>query len=217
MSYCTDRPPTTSVRSTTHLPPPQQHNDMAASLIRPTTTRAVHLRITPRPSNIGESREILRLISQFGEVEYFKNLKYDALSAPNTAIVIFRDEDAAKKCLKKTPIRFRMGRAMPLDESQVKATDQDSRIFQIQINTARAHFRDLLNSSHFHGAFRIDEKSVAQQDLSKRVPMLGLSDVDWRADEKPWKIVEREKESAGAFKGSGRRKSLQEVFEEANS
>ncbi|KAK3621644.1 hypothetical protein LTR56_022683 [Elasticomyces elasticus] len=175
---------------------------MAASLIRPTTTRAVHLRITPRPSNIGESREILRLISQCGGVEYFKNLK---------------DEDAAKKCLKKTPIRFRMGRATPLDESQVKATDQDSRIFQIQINTARAHFRDLLNSSHFHGAFKIDEKSVAQQDLSKRVPMLGLSDVDWRADDKPWKIVEREKESAGAFKGSGRRKSLQEVFEEASS
>ena len=43
------------------------------SLARPIAKRAVHLRITPRPSNISDSREILRLVSQFGEVEYYKN------------------------------------------------------------------------------------------------------------------------------------------------
>ena len=69
-----------------------------ASLVRPTAGRAVHLRITPRPSNLGESREILRLISQFGEVEYFRNLKYDALSMPNASLVIFKDEEAASHC-----------------------------------------------------------------------------------------------------------------------
>lgn len=83
------------------------------SLVRSTVNRAVHFRITPRPSNISESREILRLISQFGEVEYYKHLKYDNLSHPNTSIVIFRDEQAAEHCLKRSPIRFRLGPAEP--------------------------------------------------------------------------------------------------------
>jgi hypothetical protein len=82
-----------------------------ASLARPTAGRAVHLRITPRPSNISDSREILRLVSQFGEVEYFKNLKYDALSHPGSSLVIFRDQKAAEACLKRSPIRFRLGPA----------------------------------------------------------------------------------------------------------
>ncbi|KAM3425578.1 hypothetical protein BST61_g7525 [Cercospora zeina] len=90
-----------------------------ASLARTTAGRAVHLRITPRPSNLGESREILRLISQFGEVEYFRNLKYDALSSPNTTLVIFKSEDAATHCLKKNPFRFRMGRA-PVQEEHAE-------------------------------------------------------------------------------------------------
>lgn len=80
-----------------------------ASLSRSTANRAIHLRITPRPSDISESREVLRLLSQFGEVEYFKNLKYDTLSHPNASLVIFRDESAAKTCLHRTPIRFRLG------------------------------------------------------------------------------------------------------------
>ncbi|KAK0347870.1 hypothetical protein LTR91_013025 [Friedmanniomyces endolithicus] len=195
-------------------------------LLRPTTTRAVHLRITPRPSHLGESREILRLLSQFGEIEYFKNLKYDPLSAPNTTIVIFRDEEAAKHCLKRSPIRFRMGKAPPSSSSsspvagvnEIPAKGGFSElgfgIFQIQANTARAHFRDILNSSHFHGAFAVDGKAAAQRDLSKRVPMLGLSDVGWHAEVKPWRLVERERERDGAFKGSGRRRSLGEEFGE---
>ena len=80
-----------------------------ASLSRSTANRAVHLRITPRPSNISDSREILRLVSQFGEVEYYKNLKYDTLSHPSASLVIFRDEKAAESCLKRSPIRFRLG------------------------------------------------------------------------------------------------------------
>lgn len=201
------------------------------SLVRPTANRAVHLRITPRPSNIGESREILRLISHFGEIEFFKNLKYDALPAPNAAIVIFRENEAAQHCLKKSPIRFRMGRALtPLApsaeqdqtskhsaESTLDTSERLQRIFQIQANPARAHFRDQLNISHFHGAFQVDGKSAAQQDLAKRVPTLGLSDVNWRAEDKPWKVMTMEKEKDGSFRGSGRRMSLKAVWEEGES
>lgn len=80
-----------------------------ASLARSTAGRAVHLRLFPRPSSINESREVLRLLSQFGEVEYFKNLKYDTHPHPNASLVIFREEAAAQACLKRSPIRFHFG------------------------------------------------------------------------------------------------------------
>ncbi|KAK3110428.1 hypothetical protein LTR53_015285 [Teratosphaeriaceae sp. CCFEE 6253] len=131
----------------------------ALTLIRPTTGRAVHFRVMPRPSNIGESREILRLISQFGEVEYFKSLKYEALPAANTAIVIFREEDAARQCLKRSPCRREARRAT--------------------------------------------------------LPNVGLSDINWRGVEKPWAVVDREKEADAAYKGSGRRKSLHTIYDES--
>lgn len=97
-----------------------------ASLARSTANRAVHLRITPRPSNISDSREILRLVSQFGEVEYFKNLKYDTLSHPSASLVIFRDEKAAQSCLKRSPIRFRLGPAEADVEEQLNPQQQNA-------------------------------------------------------------------------------------------
>lgn len=233
-----------------------------ASIVRSTTNRAVHLRIIPRPSNLGESREILRLISQFGEVEYFKNLKYDHLSAPNAALVIYKDEDAAQHCLRKSPIRFRMGKAVagesasqpveehspetasttndrPLD-NPFSATDAatvsnapntdvspapapmavprqpptltDSHLYQIQIHPARVHFRDQINAGHYHGPFPIDTKSVAQGDLAKSVPLPGLSCVDWRAGDKPWRIVRQEQ--FREHESWNKRKSLRELYNE---
>jgi len=185
------------------------------SLIRPIANRAVHLRITPRPSSIGESREILRLISQFGEVEYFKNLKYDVIPVPNTIIVIFRDTEAARHCLERSPIRFRMGR-VPLNPASQTPGPTDSRVFQIISNSCSRSFRDQLNSSHFHSSFEVDTKSIAQQDLAKKVPIIGLSDINWKAVDKPWHVVQVEKEKDGAFRASGKRKTLMEVYEEAH-
>lgn len=239
------------------------HNTMA-SIVRSTTNRAVHLRIFPRPSNLGESRELLRLISQFGEVEYFKSLKYDHLSAPNAALVIYKDEDAAQHSLRRSPIRFRMGKAMagestsqPLDskipevaptssqpaenpfsapnpapvadasnaldamDRELAATPQpsqqplptltDSRLYQIQVHPARVHFRDQINAGHYHGSFPIDTKSVAQGDLAKSVPLNGLSCVDWRAGDKPWRILR--KEQFQEHESWNKRKSLRELYE----
>ena len=40
-----------------------------------TAGRAVHVRIHPQPLDISESREVLRVLQQYGEVIMFKNLK----------------------------------------------------------------------------------------------------------------------------------------------
>lgn len=37
--------------------------------------RAVHVKIHPRPRNLGESREVLRVLQQYGNVIMYKHLK----------------------------------------------------------------------------------------------------------------------------------------------
>ncbi|KAK5171298.1 uncharacterized protein LTR77_004442 [Saxophila tyrrhenica] len=277
-----------------------------SALSCPFTNRAIHLRITPRPSNLGESREILRLLSGFGEIEYYKNLKYDLLTMPNAALVIFRDEKAAIEALKKSPIRFRMGKA-PLQglsdrvsqaEKQVQAEENEKReerplrrgptgtpfglgapagargistsainsadstspayqpffaaeettpesiaveskpqprrrsnsqppprpivqddaggrIFQIQTNPSFRKFRDHVNMAHYGGSFAIDSQQFGQEDMKHKVPLLGLSCMDWRAagiEGRPWHIIRRERDSENA--GPTRRKTLGELWEE---
>jgi len=38
-------------------------------------SRAVHLKITPAPRNIRESREILKLVKGYGDLTMFKNMR----------------------------------------------------------------------------------------------------------------------------------------------
>ena len=40
-----------------------------------TVGRAVHIKIYPRPRNLAESREVLRVLQQYGEVVMYKHLK----------------------------------------------------------------------------------------------------------------------------------------------
>lgn len=119
-----------------------------ASLGRSTAGRAVHLRITPRPSNITDSREILRLVSQFGEVEYFKNLKYETLSHPTASLVIFREEKAAQECLKRSPIRFRLGPAEADVEEQLNPHQQPDPPQQQARKPASAYVAAQQSQSH---------------------------------------------------------------------
>lgn len=83
----------------------------SASVLRSAAGRGVHIQVFPRPMNIGESRAVLNLLSQFGEVEYYRNLRYDAKSLPNSALAIFRDDSAARSCILRSPLRFRLGAA----------------------------------------------------------------------------------------------------------
>lgn len=39
------------------------------------SSRSVHLRIAPRPANLSESREILRVLQRFGDINTYKHLR----------------------------------------------------------------------------------------------------------------------------------------------
>jgi len=40
-----------------------------------TAGRAVHIKIYPRPHNLAESRQILQVLRQYGEIEMYQHLK----------------------------------------------------------------------------------------------------------------------------------------------
>lgn len=249
--------------------PEDQDCGMAShSIVRPLANRSLHMVITPRPANLAESREILRLISHFGEVEMFKSLKYESLSAPNTVLTIFKEEDAAKQCLRRSPLRFTMGRnqqprtgtddvernALPtaippptdalsgisplqpaanlpaghmgapfgLQQSRNMSTrstqppsEQEDRIFQIQVNTSRFNHRDQINVGIFHGPFHIDSKSAAQEDLAKRVPLVGQSDIRLQTENKPWRLMMKDREREVGKDGK-KRVTLKSMWEEGS-
>lgn len=44
--------------------------------------KSVHLSIKPRPANLSESREVLKVVESFGEVVFFKNLRVSGNRAP---------------------------------------------------------------------------------------------------------------------------------------
>lgn len=171
-----------------------------SGLIRPIGHRGVHLRLFPRIETIAESREILRLIQQYGRVEMFRNLKYDTLPAANTMIAIFESEDSVRQLLKASPLRFYM-RPEDLGERTLGDTDDQSaaptphaRHYQLQINNSTFHHRDHVEQNAYNGSFRVSGRCAIQEDLAKNVPMSGLSEFTLRKEEKPWRVLHFEKQ-----------------------
>lgn len=88
------------------------------SVRRALAPRSVHLRIVPRPANLSESREIFRVLQQFGEVSTYKYLRYEYQNpADNVALAIFRDDSAAQAALDASPIRFALEKATSIADS----------------------------------------------------------------------------------------------------
>ncbi|KAF2140097.1 uncharacterized protein K452DRAFT_320151 [Aplosporella prunicola CBS 121167] len=84
------------------------------SALRAAVTKGVHLRIFPRPASLSESREVLRVLQQFGEVSTFKSLKFDPYTrAPNVCMAIYESADSAAKLLKASPLRFAIEHVVP--------------------------------------------------------------------------------------------------------
>ncbi|MCJ1350230.1 MAG: hypothetical protein MMC33_000211 [Icmadophila ericetorum] len=75
--------------------------------------RAVHIQVYPRPRNIAESREILRVLEGYGEVVMYKNLKYEPQApAPNSLLAIYKHENEAQKLIKASPIKFKSDKSV---------------------------------------------------------------------------------------------------------
>ncbi|KAL8673796.1 MAG: hypothetical protein Q9168_001808 [Polycauliona sp. 1 TL-2023] len=70
---------------------------------------AVHVKIFPRPANLAESKEVLRVLQQYGEVVMYRNLKYEAPSPTlNAALAIYRTQNSAYNVVQASPIHFQL-------------------------------------------------------------------------------------------------------------
>ncbi|KAI8933929.1 hypothetical protein NX059_009622 [Plenodomus lindquistii] len=88
---------------------------------RALAARSIHVRIVPRPANLSESREILRVLRRFGEVSMFKYMKYEYQNPlNNVALAIFRDATSAQAALDASPIRFALERVATNDTSTLR-------------------------------------------------------------------------------------------------
>ncbi|PVI08308.1 hypothetical protein DM02DRAFT_720 [Periconia macrospinosa] len=204
------------------------------------TQRAVHMTIVPRPANLAESREILRVLQRFGPMEMYKHLRHEYFRPmDNVALGIYRDADAARQALDASPIRFsleiednsvtkekkavddmdeaeygiqadgstetgiddmlRPGELLTnprYEESSIEpASDPPSKSlpfeppsetpntvpkwFQITIDRSRVVHYDYIEKQFLWGRY-MPMKTVAQEDLAKKVPHKGLSDVGQR-------------------------------------
>ena len=52
---------------------------------------AVHVKIHPRPRNLSESREVLRVLQQYGEVAMYKHLKVCSIVMSLCQILLLSD------------------------------------------------------------------------------------------------------------------------------
>jgi hypothetical protein len=171
-----------------------------SGLVRPIGNRAVHLRLHPRVETLAESREILRLMQKYGRVEMFRNFKYDAMPLANNMIAIYETEEAARSLIKVSPLRFVMG---PEGSGEGR-----QRHYQLQANTSTFHHRDQIDQTVYNGSYQVSGRSLVQEDLAKNVPMVGLSEFTLRKEEKPWRVLRREKEKDETAK------SLRQLLEE---
>ncbi|RKF57324.1 putative pal1-like protein [Erysiphe neolycopersici] len=71
--------------------------------------RSLHLKLYPNPTTFAHRREVLRIISNYGEVNMFRSLKYHPISPTGNAFaVIFGTEASAQAALNASPIRYRI-------------------------------------------------------------------------------------------------------------
>ncbi|KIW08860.1 uncharacterized protein PV09_00784 [Verruconis gallopava] len=67
-------------------------------------------------------------------------------------------------------------------------------LFRINADVWKGKHRDWLERHPFWGNFKPDTKSIVQQDLKKRVPLIGLSDIDAnKKNEIPIRILQQRK------------------------
>jgi len=196
------------------------------------SARSVHLKIAPAPSNIGQSREILKLLKGYGDVAMFRNLKYDRTTRAKDAIqAVFRSPESAADFLRASPIRFTLmpekpynpvgiasaglgelfgkeASSTPLSASQSEKDDSGIE-FEILADRAFTNHRTLLQRKRIYWGF-MPEKTFVDDALKPDVPLPGLANMPPAHDEELHARLVRKKLEAVAA-----RKTLRQMRDES--
>ncbi|MCJ1383532.1 hypothetical protein MMC17_006646 [Xylographa soralifera] len=119
----------------------------AFAAIQSSVGRAVHIKIHPRPRTVTESREVLRVLERYGEVTMFKNLKYEPHApAPNSALAMYRNVEAAERAMKASPVSFVFGEVGNITE-RGNTTATNSRVLEPAESKQDNHTKQVMTNS----------------------------------------------------------------------
>ncbi|KAG8533780.1 uncharacterized protein KY384_001521 [Bacidia gigantensis] len=167
-----------------------------------TVGRGVHLRIYPRPANIRESRNILDVLRNYGDVVMYQHLKHDpAIKAANSALALYREKAEAASLISASPIRLEMGswgvQQLKREESDAADAKEDEgsavsatskRGFHITVEPTKMNFQTLIQRQQYYSSFELDKTDIVFQDLCKRVPVVGMADCQLDRGEVPLRL-----------------------------
>ncbi|MCJ1281024.1 hypothetical protein MMC26_000342 [Xylographa opegraphella] len=131
--------------------------------VRSSVGRAVHIKIHPRPRTITESREVLRVLERYGEVIMFKHLKYEPHApAPNSALAMYRNVEAAESAMKASPVSFVFGAAGNITE-RGKTTATNSQM----LDSTQSNQDNLSKQVTTNGVQERDDGSTEKEPITK--------------------------------------------------
>jgi len=196
--------------------------------------RAIHLKITPAPRDVRQSREILKLLKGFGDVTMFQNLKYDKTNRAKDAILaVFRTPESASEVLRASPIRFSLAPEKPYNPVSIASAGLDELFgkqttptqspahteegegeeveFEMLVKKSFLDYKALVQRQRLYWGF-IPEKSFVNDALKPDVPLPGLANMPPAHDPvQKARIVQRNLEAVAA------RKTLRQMRAEAFS
>ncbi|KAI9719317.1 MAG: hypothetical protein M1812_003647 [Candelaria pacifica] len=120
--------------------------------------RAVHIKVHPRPRNLDECREILRVLERYGEVVMFKNLRHEFQApAPNTVLAIYQHASSASNLVAASPLRYGLQSRFAREELTRPYHQEDRGIVSSpEMKTATARTSESNDSSNDETSGRVE-------------------------------------------------------------
>ena len=170
-----------------------------------TNGRGVHLRIHPRPANISESRKILSVLQQYGDVVMYQNLKYDPDSkAENIALALYKENAEADSLVAASPLKLEMGssgvkqlsmdasgaisRSAEGEEKFMAPASSYPKYFNFIFDFSKIYFQLVIRRQHYYSSFRPNTHDQMFQDLQTKVPVAAMADCQVGKGEVPLRL-----------------------------
>ncbi|KAL9585061.1 MAG: hypothetical protein Q9212_001751, partial [Teloschistes hypoglaucus] len=98
---------------------------------------SIHVKISPRPQNLAESRQVLRVLQQYGEVVMYRHLKYESPNPTlNAALAIYRNQTSAHNAINASPIRFHLQQG---EDGWTSKIAQDASLEGVNIDSTKVN------------------------------------------------------------------------------
>ena len=191
-----------------------------------TAGRAVHISVSPCPSNIGESRKILSALRQYGDVLMYQHLKYDpATRAANTVLALYNQNAEAERLIQASPVTLEIRRegwiqvSQGIDGNSKNGNDDRSeklasvKVFHLRAQTSTLNHQAQIQRQYYYSYFEPDTSNLMSSDLVSRVPVPGMADCQIERAEVPFRIRMKRTRREQIEKRGQWRESLSSLWE----